>query len=316
MKLLFLLSADNVPLAKQEVLALTNAKEFISFSRLMIIDSNFKDFDRLAYTKYVYRFLFKCKVASLEGHINNFPWGSVCKKDFCVRIKNFSDSVYQEKDLASMIWRNLKNPKVNLTDPSVQVEFIFIKDFVFCGLLLKKEKTNFRKRLAHARPGFHPTSMSPKLARCLVNLTGIKKSGVFIDPFCGTGGILLEASMIGCKSIGLDIDKDMLKKSKQNMDHFKLKAKLIEGDALKLNIKPDAIATDPPYGRASYSSKKPSDLYDGFLKRAYRLLKKWQRLVIVFPNDYSPKTKFRVICKIRIPVHRSLTRNIYVFEKD
>lgn len=316
MKLLLLLSADNIPLARQEVLALTNAEEFTSFNRLMLINSDFKDFDRLAYTKYVYNFLFRCKSDLIEDHINKFPWNKIYKKDFCVRIKNFSNSTYKEKDLASMIWRNLKNPKVSLTNSTTQVEFIFIKDFVFCGLLLKKGKADFRKRLAHARPGFHPTSMSPKLARCLVNLTGVKKSKIFLDPFCGTGGILLEASMIGCKSIGLDIDKDMLEKTKQNLNHFKLKAKLIMGDALKLNIKPDAIATDPPYGRSSYSTKKPSVLYGEFLKIAYNLLKKKQRLVIAFPNGYSPKTKFKVVCKIRIPVHRSLTRDIYVLEKD
>ncbi len=45
--------------------------------------------------------------------------------------------------------------------------------------------------------------MSPKLARCMVNLTGVKENDLVLDPFCGTGGILIEAGIMGARVIGV-----------------------------------------------------------------------------------------------------------------
>jgi len=59
----------------------------------------------------------------------------------------------------------------------------------------KELKSGFGKRKPHMRPGFHPSSLNPKLARAFVNLTGIRK-GTIVDMFCGTGGILIEAGLI------------------------------------------------------------------------------------------------------------------------
>jgi tRNA G10 N-methylase Trm11 len=55
-----------------------------------------------------------------------------------------------------------------------------------------------------------------KLARIMCNLAGLKE-GVVWDPFCGSGTILMEATMLGLDVIGSDIDLRALEASNKNI---------------------------------------------------------------------------------------------------
>jgi tRNA G10 N-methylase Trm11 len=57
------------------------------------------------------------------------------------------------------------------------------------------------------------------MARASINLLGIK-SGKILDPFCGIGGILLEAYDMKFEVIGNDISWNDLKYFKENFDYF------------------------------------------------------------------------------------------------
>lgn len=311
MKSMFYLSGENIPLAKEEVLAVTNAKSFELKDRLLILDSK-KDYSNLAFTRSVCQLLFSCSKSDLEKKIKSFNWSKYYKKDFCVRIKNRDR--FSEAELASFIWYRLKKPKVNLTNPSTSFHFFYHGSKVYCGLLKKQFRHDFSKRKPHLRPGFHPTSLSPKLSRALVNLSGVRR-GTILDPFVGTGGILIEAALLNHKAKGSDISKNMIKRTKENLKKFRLKASLKVEDALNLKkMRVDAIVTDPPYGLRSFISKKRSSLYNDFIKTAYSILKPNSRLVIVSPTTIK-KQKFKSMKKIPVYVHKTLTRNVYVLKK-
>ena len=68
-----------------------------------------------------------------------------------------------------------------------------------------------------ARVGMLP----PKLAQIIVNLATAdadpKHGGVILDPFCGTGVILQEASLMGFDLYGSDLDPRMVDYTKQNL---------------------------------------------------------------------------------------------------
>lgn len=283
MKHIFYLSGDFIDLGKEEVLSLFDIDESKLLNNLLItnLSGNSKSwnniFSRLALTKYIYRFLFECKTDELSKFIKNFDWNSVYKGSFCLRINDFDknpineknikkDSIkiknnkinknkklkiknFSEKNLAGYIWNSVKNPKVDLENPTTRIEMFFIGNKVYCGLLLKETKGNFEKRKSHLRPFPHPSSLHPKLARALINISGIKKGEVLLDPFCGTGGFLIEAGLMNIKCIGYDINKIMIDGCKKNLKHYKIRNyKIKKQNAISIKDKFDYIVTDLPYG--------------------------------------------------------------------
>ncbi|MCK5240619.1 MAG: hypothetical protein KAR33_13765 [Candidatus Thorarchaeota archaeon] len=103
------------------------------------------------------------------------------------------------------------------------------------------------------RPFFHPSMMNSILARVMCNIAEVKANHLVLDPFCGGGSILCEASIIGARVLGVDMNWKLLNGSKMNLldqgtHHFSL----LQGDSRYLPIKHyDRIVTDPPYGRSS-----------------------------------------------------------------
>ena len=77
---IFLLSKQNIDLSKQEVLSLTKQQDFMLINNLLIINSNFKDYKRLAYTKEVYDLLFISNPKNLLTDMKNFNWQKIYKK--------------------------------------------------------------------------------------------------------------------------------------------------------------------------------------------------------------------------------------------
>lgn len=317
MKLLFLLSGESTSLAREEILALAGKRKCEQAGKILIINSEEFDFSRLAYTKKVYKFIFSCKGGDLLKYMKKTDWSSFYRENFCIRI--VGTNILKEKELASFVWNSVKNPKVNLSDPATQFEFLFFNGKVYCGLLIAETGQGFTERKSNRRPTFHPSSMNAKLARAIVNLTAVNPKERLLDPFCGCGGILIEGGIIGAKAVGIDIDPLMISKAQKNFDFYKIKGyELKVADSTLVNMpKVDAIATDPPYGRSSsLHNKDINSLYYSFLDNAFNnLLKKGKRLCIIFPSTIKLKSKFKKVCHIDLYVHKSLTRRIFVLEK-
>jgi tRNA (guanine10-N2)-dimethyltransferase len=142
---------------------------------------------------------------------------------------------------------------------------------------------------------FSPVSMHPKVARALVNLARAPPGGLVYDPFCGTGGLLLEAGLVDARVLGSDIDPRMVKGTERNLDHFGVKTHTVfacdVGDAprelaARLPVPTvDAIVTDMPYGRsATTKSEKPDSLYARAFAVFGRVLKRGGRAVVGLPT--------------------------------
>ena len=370
MRYIFLLSGDYIDLGTEEAITLFNIKKYKIAGRLLISglmeNSDEKLIKRLSLTKGIYKFLFECKVNQLIKIMEKYDWDSIYNDNFCLRIYNFDDNKnnhnneksiiksinekhnkkrnknknYSEKNLAGYIWSSLQNPKVNLENPKTKVELFFIKHKVYGGLLIKENNEDFESRKAHLRPFPHPSSLHPKLARAFVNITGIEE-GTLLDPFCGTGGFLIEAGLMGIKIIGCDISKNMAKGCKENLNHFKIKNyRIINQNALNIKKKADYVVTDLPYGLNSNvylqynkrslkkfdnkinlkikTNKKDAiknleRFYLRFLTKLRKILK--NKAIIIFPSyvDYRrllKAAKFKIDKEFSIYVHRSLTRKI------
>lgn len=176
---------------------------------------------------------------------------------------------------------------------------------------------DFERRKAQYRPYFHPTSMHPKLARCLVNLARLRQGQSVIDPFCGTGGILIEAGMCGMKIFGGDIDPKMVEGSRQNLGEYGMIADLKRADARNIKGCFDAIVTDPPYGRASYACGPAGRLIDDFIVCARKTLDIGSYLVMMTPSEFDiGHDGFKTSGVYDIRIHKSLTRRVWALVRN
>lgn len=315
MKYILQLHQDLPELAKGEVLAL-NKGETKTFSNILILETKNPYFKTLAFTKKACKFLFKCKKENLKQKLKDYPWQEIYKESFAVRI-NSKELKNKEKEFAELIWAKINSPKVDLNHAKTNIEIFLTEKHAFCGLLIHKNEDKHFTRHPKNRPAQHPSTLKPKLARALINLSGIKK-GTILDPFCGTGGILIESALLNFKTIGYDLSPEMIKRCEKNIKHFNLNIKLKLKDATSKLEKSDAITTDPPYGRASSVFKKDIiELYTDFLKQAEKSTKK---VVIIFPSTVPFKkilknTSFSIENIYKVKVHRSLTRNITILKR-
>lgn len=81
--------------------------------------------------------------------------------------------------------------------------------------------------------------LPPKLAQIIINLANPTPGTRVLDPFCGTGVILQEASLQGFKVYGTDLSDKMIDYSRQNLDwlaathHVDVDSVIEQGDAMK-----------------------------------------------------------------------------------
>jgi len=304
MKLMLLLSKENIKLAEAEAQSMLKFRKSERHNDLILFNTTKTNYSRLAYTKKVFKHLFTCNKSQLKDKLKRYNWQKIYKSNFCIRIKQ---SPQLEKEYAGFIWEKVKAPKVNLKNPETRIEVIFHKNKAFIGLFLE-EIQSIQHRHPNKRPFRAPTTLNPKLARALINLSGVEK-GTLLDPFCGTGGILIEAGLLNYKILGYDISKELLTKCEFNLKYYNIKNyKLKNKDALTKHHKTNAIVTDLPYGRCSL--KKGKKLYEDFLNNI-----KVKVAVLVFPNRIPkiPK-RFKIINKFKLYVHGSLTRNIIILK--
>ncbi len=354
MLLAFELSGEHETLPKAEVFACLDAlrvpyEERMSLGRVLVIDAQLSPESelldvlakRLGMTHYIYEVKGMSELDETEilKIVENADLDVVMKKGhiFAVRVRvTHKSSLYSERgELPAKVGECIKRKgyTVNLENP--QKTFVLLltgQACLFCVLLHSVDKKQFEEKKPHLRPFFSPGVIIPKIARALVNLSGVKDKELFLDPFCGTGGILIEAGMIGARIIGADVQDKMVKGAKENLHFFGVIGDLIVSDATKIPLKDnsvDAIATDMPYGRSSFvsglgSSKSRSvfleQLHQDALDEIYRVLKTGRKAVIV-SNSPSflyiyPKHGFQLLERHTYRVHKSLNRYITVLEKE
>jgi tRNA (guanine10-N2)-dimethyltransferase len=226
-----------------------------------------------------------------------------------------------ERGIGAQVREKAKWARVDLENPDVLFYIIITDDrALFCLSIEEVEERGFGQRRPWSRPFFHPSSMHPRLARTMVNLSGAKLGSRFLDPFCGSGGILLEAGFIGCKLIGVDIDPIMSRGSKENLQVLGLRsANIFVGDARQIPLKEiDSVATDPPYGRSSSTKGNNTFmLVEESLEEMASILKSQGKICISIPSELNLKKlrpKGLKLVEIHpFRVHRSLTRNVVTF---
>jgi tRNA G10 N-methylase Trm11 len=154
--------------------------------------------------------------------------------------------------------------------------------------------------------------LPPKIARLLVNLA-LPAGGEgkrLLDPFCGTGTVVLEAMMVGAQGLGTDLRIEAIGQTQKNCEWFQqtfnpqatfhvalcdathLTPELLEG-------KVDAIAAEgflgpqtPRPGAMPNHMKGLQKLYRGAFKQWTKILNPGSKVTIALPRMNAGKTSY------------------------
>lgn len=275
--------------------------------------------NRISLTHRIGKYLGSLDLDDLSGFNNiRIPEGS-----FAIRGKRFEGKMkdVDSQDLVRKLGGIIsKNNDVNLKTPDQEV-WIFMSDSIHVFLGQKTiDRDVFETRKVGERPFFSPISLHPRYARALINLTGIKRGSTILDPFCGTGGIAIEAAFMGMKPIASDFDPEMIAGTQENMDFYNLK--LHDSDVLDISKtferfgEVDGIACDPPYGRSTHTGGENIDsIYMRAMKSFNETLKMNGTAGVVLPYEISSDIMKKECLHIQ-RVHGSLSRYYHVFRKN
>ena len=283
---------------------------------------------RLAMTHHIVSAILKCDplessiLESVRDAEITVPKG----ESFSVRVKQIKGSFIRptrmERLIGKVIFERNCGAKVDLTNPDHRFRAIVTKDSCVVGEVLASiDRRQFWDRLPHKKPFFYPGAISPDIARAIVNLCEIHADYLVLDPFCGTGGILLEAGMICARVLGIDAQESMVRGADMNLRSHGFEYQLASGDACNLPLKDgsiDAVVTDPPYGRSAIvRAESVESLYKNSLLEIYRVLKRGGHAVVIsdFELPWAGEIGFVVTGLYKNRVHRSLTRYILVLRK-
>lgn len=243
---------------------------------------------------------------------------------YSVRVKKVRDhstinTEFMEGKIGAIFFD--KGIRANLKKPNMQLRVVLTEDKSIFGILLSSiDRSSFEARKPHHKPFFYPGVLMPRVARALVNISMPQE--YLLDPFCGTGGILVEAGLIGIKVIGGDMQRKILLGAKMNLEHFDTNFSLMFEDACSLALRDesvDAAVTDPPYGRsAAIKAESLEYMLSTSLKEIHRVLKSGKRAVFISERPIEElviNAGFKVIETHTQRVHKSLTRRIVVLEK-
>ncbi|MCP8303899.1 MAG: hypothetical protein H3Z50_00265 [archaeon] len=331
-KKFFLLSGEKSTLLQAELRALVEiydrkARFEKIHDRVFVVDGKFSPdtiLKRGAYINTGGLLLTHCKMEDMERSINSIAFEDFMESSviFSASVFNLSHKPLSEKVeviIGSAVKRRIPDARVSLKDPKKIVIGIISDNHLLIGVTDYMSKKGWRSRRPRTRPFFHPSVLYPKFARGLVNLSRVREGEVLLDPFCGTGSILIEASLIGAKTVGIDVSMKMCRGAMDNLRHYGLEALgVINSDSLRLPIRhADAMVTDIPYGRCSSSrGLKTKDLLQEFVSQAGDVVPRGRYCVIVHPKTIeldSPEA-FDVKEDHEVYVHSRLTRAVTVLE--
>jgi tRNA (guanine10-N2)-dimethyltransferase len=318
MKLLFELSGENPTLPFAELSCVGTILE----ERLQVAVAECphpENAQRLAMTQVVLEYLGECEPSIPAFKKLLMDLAITTTVTFAGRAKKVHETCNEhnpssQREFERLIGDGISGP-VSLNNPETEYRAILSQDKCFFGKVLYSiNRSAYDVRNPGKRDFFHPGVMMPRMARTLTNIAGVQGGDRVLDPFCGTGGILIEAEMLGANAIGSDFDPLMVRGSRQNVE-----SSLMLADATRLPFQDhsiDAVVTDLPYGQSVCIKKADTmdNLYADSLDEISRVLKQGRRAVIVTHKDISgiARQHMTVHQQHEQRVHKSLTRRVLV----
>lgn len=144
--------------------------------------------------------------------------------------------------------------------------------------------------------------LPPKLAQMMLNLAKVGPGMTVLDPFCGTGVVLIEAALKNAKLMGSDINPKMIEYTKANLEWLSKDygasvdvKKLAAGDATTYRWKDhiDRVVTETYLGKPFAYQPSEEELKSE--------MDECDELITKFLANLKPQLKTESRCSIAIP---------------
>ncbi len=191
-----------------------------------------------------------------------------------------------------------------LRPPNAEILIGIMDSDVYIGRTLVVYDSMLQQYRDEARPFVtSEISTSPKICRTLLNLAGVKEGDTVLDPFCGTGTLLMEAALQGIRVRGIDLDPDAAQGARTNLRWLgqelgqQIDYSIIRGDARQvhelLKESVEGIATEPHLGpvwtekpdrdTAISTMRELTKLYNEALKSMVQVLRDDGKIAMTLP---------------------------------
>jgi len=234
-------------------------------------------------------------------------------------------SVQLSKNIGEIIDNlNVFLSPISLDDPDLVVYAELKRDSICLGFNLTFNTPLHRRSY---RRYIHPSMINPILASALCYLSKIEKRRKILDPFCGSGTILIECKKINpeCICYGYDINPKHVNGAKQNIieagvdDIYVGVSDILELDKKLDNI--DAIITNPPFGIREEAIGGINRVYKYLFDLSVKILNENGVLTIITPRSniirrlIKKYNKYFRLLNLRRIYEGGLEANIYVLER-
>ncbi len=332
MRVFFHLSGEHPTLPRSEVFAALEAVEAhyevladLDQALVIEVDDLRGVHERLAMSHRICEFYGTCEPNLAE--IEKIVGGLEFEGGFAVRIRRIKqhrldiDTLGLEGKIGGMI-----EGRVDLDKPENTIYGMLTDRLVLGRVLYEIDRSQYEERRPHKRPYFRPGVMMPRNCRAIVNLARAKSGEKFVDPFCGTGGFLIEAGLLGASVYGFDVDNDAIEGCRKNLERCAVKRyELREKDARELKNEYsdafDALAADLPYGiSTSTYGMGLEELCSASLESFLEILRPGKYACVVAPSrvplrEMAEHAGFEVVEEHTERIHRSLVRRMLVLKK-
>src|SRR3990170_1948268 len=228
MRLVFELSGEHPTLPRAELAAVLRSlgeTTSIPEGRVVVVDSAVDPAllgRRLTLTHFVHE---EIAAGDFEDVLDAAGGLAPGAQTFSVRVKSYV-TCRGKQELERRVADRIAGT-VDLEHPAVEYLVLVTADaHRLVRRVARTDRSAFERRRPMLRPFFHPSTLHPRYARALVNLGRCPPGGLVVDPFCGTGGILLEAALCGFRAQGLDVDAKMVAGASETLAAYGVTADL------------------------------------------------------------------------------------------
>jgi predicted RNA methylase len=209
---------------------------------------------------------------------------SKAQLDLLAKVLTANDEIYHvavsvegthfvRRDVRRFLERELSSRGVKIAAESAHALFIFCVDAAYYIGTLWSQAADaaFRRLRVAERPG----SLPPTIAAAMAFLGKIERGDTILDPVCGSGTLLAEASAY-CQDTTLicaDVDPDALEIARKNLA-FVRNVQLINQDSAKLDLPAhsvNVILANLPFGKQFGDRGTNADLYTRLVQEFARL---------------------------------------------